>query len=142
MAPRLASHLLGLCNLVAGALVASAPVLLMPGVQGIDSPGSRLLGASLGVLLVAAGVGAWLMPAEGRRAYLWLFGVAVKLVGAAVWGVAAIVTGAAMLAIGAVFDLAVASTIAVLLRTTASGQTPLEEPVNGDSGGKDRQTAK
>jgi hypothetical protein len=117
MAPRLATHLLGLCNLVAGALVACTPALLMPGLQGLDSPGSRVLGVSLGVVLAAVGVGAWLMPSDGRRAYLWIFGVAVKVAGAAVWGLAAMTTGVTTLAMGAAFDLVVAAAIAVLLRT-------------------------
>lgn len=118
MAPRLATHLLGLCNLVAGALVACAPMLLMPGLQGLDSAGARLLGVSLGVVLAAVGIGAWLMPAEGRRVYLWIFGVAVKVVGAAVWGLAATMTGVASPATGAVFDLAVALVIVGALRST------------------------
>ena len=118
MAPRLATHLLGLCNLVAGALVACAPVYLIPGLDGLDSPGARLLGVSLGVVLAAVGIGAWLMPGDGRRAYLWIFGVAVKVAGAAVWGTAAMMTGVTMLAAGAAFDLAVAVAIAGLLRAT------------------------
>ena len=75
MAPRLAAHLLGLCNVVAGALVACAPAILMPGLDGLGSPGARLLGVSLGVVLAAVGIGAWLMPADARRMYLWIFGV-------------------------------------------------------------------
>jgi len=116
MAPRLATHLLGLCNLVAGALVACAPALLLRGLDGLDSPGSRLLAVSLGVVLAAVGIGAWLIPAEGRRTYLWIFGVAVKIAGAALWVIAAAMTGATALAMGAVFDVAVATAVAVLLR--------------------------
>ena len=118
MAPRLAAHLLGLCNVVAGALVACAPMFLMPGLEGSTSPGSRLLGMSLGVVLAAVGVGAWLMPADARRVYLWIFGVAVKVVAAAIWGAAAMTTGVALLAVAAVLDLAVALAIAGMLTTT------------------------
>ncbi|AMY12203.1 hypothetical protein LuPra_05476 [Luteitalea pratensis] len=118
MAPRLATHLLGLCNVVAGALVACAPVILMPGLNGLDSPGARLLGVSLGVVLVSVGIGAWLIPADGRRVYLWIFGVAVKVVASAVWGAAALTTGVAMLAAGAALDLAVALAIAGMLSNT------------------------
>ena len=117
MAPRLAAHLLGLCNVVAGALVACAPALLLRGLDGLDSPGARLFGVSLGVVLAAVGVGAWVMPADGRRTYLWIFGVAVKIAGAASWGIAAKLTGATTLAMGAVFDVAVATAIVVLLMT-------------------------
>src|SRR6188474_52079 len=105
MAPRLAAHLLGLCNVVAGALVACAPAILMPGLDGLGSAGTRLLGSSLGLVLAAVGIGAWLMPADARRSYLWIFGVAVKVVAAAVWGTTAISTGVTMLAVGAAFDL-------------------------------------
>ena len=117
MAPRLAAHLLGLCNVVAGALVAYAPVILIPGLEGLGSPGARLLGVSLGIVLAAVGIGAWLMPADARRMYLWIFGVAVKVVAAAVWGTTAISTGVTMLAVGAAFDLAVALVIASMLRS-------------------------
>ena len=115
MAPRLAAHLLGLCNVVAGALVACAPELLMPGLDGLGSPAARLLGASLGVVLAAVGVGAWVVPAEARSSYLWIFGVGVKVVAAAVWAGAAMTTGVAMLGAGSVFDLAVAIAVAGLL---------------------------
>ena len=117
MAPRLAAHLLGLCNVVAGALVACAPGILMPGLDGLGSAGARLLGISLGVVLAAVGIGAWLMPADARRMYLWIFGVAVKIVAAAVWGATAMTTGVTVLAAGAAFDLAVALAIASMLRT-------------------------
>jgi hypothetical protein len=117
MAPRLAAHLLGLCNLVAGALVASAPVILMPGLDGLDLPGARLLGVSLGIMLSAVGIAAWLIPADARRTYLWIFGVAVKVAGAVVWATVAAQTGVTMLAAGAGFDLAVALAIAGSLRT-------------------------
>ena len=117
MAPRLAAHLLGLCNVVAGALVACAPVILMPGLDGLGSAGTRLLGSSLGIVLAAVGIGAWLMPADARRIYLWIFGVAVKGVAAAVWGAAAMTTGVTMLAAGAALDLAVALVIASMLRS-------------------------
>ena len=117
MAPRLAAHLLGLCNVVAGALVALAPVLLMPGLDGLGSPAARLLGASLGVVLAAVGIGAWLVHAEARRGYLWIFGVGVKVVAAIIWAGAAMTTGVLVLAAGAVFDLAIAIAIAGLLTT-------------------------
>ena len=115
MAPRLATHLLGLCNLVAGALVACAPALFLAGLDGLDRSGARLLGVSLGVVLAAVGLGAWLIPPDARRAYLWMFGVAVKIAGAAVWGTAAVLTGVPMLAMGAMFDLAIAIAVAGLL---------------------------
>ena len=117
MAPRLAVHLLGLCNIVAGALVACAPVLLMPGLQGLTSPAARLLGMSLGIVLAAVGIGAWLMPATANRTYLWIFGVLVKVIAAGAWGATAMTTGATMLAAGALIDIAAAIAIAGLLRT-------------------------
>ena len=77
-----------------------------PGSEGLGSPGTRLLGVSLGIVLAAVGIGAWLMPPMARRVYLWIFGVAVKVVAAAVWGATAVTTGATMLAAGAALDLA------------------------------------
>jgi len=117
MAPRPAVYLLGLCNLVAGALVAFAPGALMPGVEGLGSPSTRLLGVSLGILLVAVGAGAVIMPPVARRAYLWLFGVGVKVVAAAMWGAIAVTSGATTLAAAAAGDLLVAMAIVGLLRT-------------------------
>ena len=118
MSPRLAAHLLGLCNVVAGALVVWAPAMLMPGVGGLGSPAAGLLGASLGVLLTAVGIGAWIVPVEARRTYLWMFGVGVKVVAAIIWAAAAMTTGVMMLAAGAVVDLAIASAITGLLTTS------------------------
>jgi hypothetical protein len=112
MPPRWAIHTLGLCNVVAGALVALVPSVFMPGADGIDTISSRLLGASLGVVLVAVGAGAWLLPSTAVGVYLWLFGVGVKVVAAALWGWAARQSGVGMLWVGAALDLAVALAIA------------------------------
>jgi hypothetical protein len=117
MSPRFAVHILGLCNLVAGALVAWAPSALMPGLGGLDTSGARLLGASLGVMLAGAGAGAWVMPPAAVPPYLWLFGVGVKLVGAVLWGWKAQQSGVAMLWAGAALDVFVALVISgILLR--------------------------
>ena len=70
------------------------------------------------VSTAAVGLGAWLIPEGGLRAYLWIFGVAVKVAGAVVWGTAAVLTGVTMLAAGAVVDLTIAIAIAGLLQTT------------------------
>lgn len=115
MTPRHAVLLLGLCNLVAGALVAWAPGLLMPGADGLGSTGARVLGGSLGIVLAGSGIGAGLMPAPAIRPYLWVFGVGVKVVAAAVWGTIAAQSGIAMLWAGAALDLAVATAIAAIL---------------------------
>ena len=116
MTPRFAAHILGLCNVCAGALVFGAPALLLGDLAGVASPAAHLLGTSLAVLLTATGVGAWLIPPAATRAYLWLFGVAVKTVGGLAWGVAALATGAPILMSGAVVDLAVAASITLSLR--------------------------
>jgi hypothetical protein len=118
MAPQPAVFLLGLCNLVAGALFVFAPGVLMSSVDGRGSASTRLLGLSLGLLLVAVGGGAALMPPAARRTYLWLFGVAVKVMAAAVWGAIAIASGTTTLAAAAAGDLLVALTIACLLRAS------------------------
>jgi hypothetical protein len=117
MAPQPAVYLLGLCNLVAGALVVFAPGALMPGVDGLGSPSTRLFGLSLGILLLAVGGGAAVMPPVARRAYLWLFGVGVKVMAAAVWGAMAIASGALTLAAAAAGDLVIAVAIAAMLRS-------------------------
>lgn len=112
MPPRWAVHTLGLCNVIAGALVVLAPSLLMPGLDGNDTTTARLLSASLGMLVAAVGAGAWLMPAAAVRAYLWLFGVGVKLLTSVLWGCFASHSGVGMLWAGAMSDLAVALVIA------------------------------
>lgn len=117
MRPRHAVHVLGLCNLVAGALVAGAPHLVMPGADGLGSLGARLLGTSLGVTLAAIAAGAWLMPPTAVSRYLWLFGVWVKVAGALLWGAAAVSAGSTLLASGAAADLVVAGLIAIGLRS-------------------------
>ena len=97
MTPRHAVLLLGLCNLVAGALVAWVPALLMPGADGLGSTSARVLGSSLGIVLAGSGIGAGLMPEPAVRSYLWVFGVVVKVAGAAAWGTIAAQSGIAML---------------------------------------------
>ena len=99
----------------AGALLVGAPGLLL-GEAGTGSAEARLLRISLAVLLTAVGVGAWAMPPTAMRAYLWLFGVAVKSVAGLAWGTAAMTTGAPSLMVGAAVDLAVAGVIAFSLR--------------------------
>ena len=110
MAPRPLVHLLGLCNEVAGALLAFGPALVVP-VDGVRTPAGRLLGASGGVLLTAIAVAAWRMPQDAVREYLWIFGVGVKLVAATVWGAAAVATGTPLLWLGALVDVTVAAVI-------------------------------
>lgn len=88
----------------------------MPGAAGLGSTSANLLGASLGVMLGAIGLGAWLVDDASVRGYLWLFGVGVKVTAAALWGLAALRSGSNMLWSGAALDLAVASLIAASLR--------------------------
>jgi hypothetical protein len=115
MPPRPLVHLLGLCNLVAGALLAFDAALVAP-VDGAGTPAARLLGASGGALLAAIAVGAWRMPQDAVRPYLWTFGVGVKLAAAAVWAAAAVVTAVPALLLGASLDLGIAVAIAAGLR--------------------------
>ena len=121
MSPRTIAHLLGLCNLVAGALLVFGRQLVMPGLTGAATPAAQLLAASLGVVLAAIAIGAWLLPATALRPYLWVFGVAVKGVAALLWGMAALTTGAGSLWTGACFDAALALVIALALRRATSG---------------------
>jgi hypothetical protein len=111
MSQRWLVHLLGLCSVAAGALLASVPALVLP-LDGLHSPAGLLLTRSLAVVVAAVGIGAWSMPPEAVRAYLWVFGVGVKGVGGLLWGATAMSTGLAMLAVGAVLDLVVALAIA------------------------------
>jgi hypothetical protein len=115
MTPRHAVLLLGLCNLVAGALVAWAPALLMPGADGLGSTATRLCAGSLGIMLAGAGIGGLLMPDPAVRTYLWVFGVSVKVAATLAWATIAVQSGIAMLWAGAALDLAVAMAIAATL---------------------------
>jgi hypothetical protein len=119
MRPRVLAHLLGLCNLVAGALLSWRPELLLAGVDGVHTAAARLLGASAAVFLVGVAAGAWWLPAAARRPYLWIFGVTVKAVAALVWATAAIATGASSAWTGAAFDGALALVIAAGLSLRA-----------------------
>jgi hypothetical protein len=115
MTPRHAVLLLGLCNLVAGALVAWAPALLMPGADGLGSTAARVFAGSLGIMLAGAGIGGFLMPDPAVRAYLWVFGVCVKVAATLAWATVAMQSGIAMLWAGAALDRAVALLIAAIL---------------------------
>lgn len=119
MTPRLVASILGLCNVVAGALVTFALPQLMPGADGLGSTAARVLGGSLAAFLVGSGLGAWLMPAEGRRPYLWVFGVAIKIAAGVLWGSSAVSSGIPQLWIGAAVDLAVAAVVFVGLVRSA-----------------------
>ena len=118
MAPRPLVHVLGLCNVVAGALLVVAPGAIAP-LDGASSPAARLLGLSAAVLLWAVAVGGWQLPRTASRPYLWIFGVVVKAIAAAMWGAAAVLAGVPMLWLGAVADLAVAAVIISGLRGEA-----------------------
>ena len=111
-----ASHLLGLGNLVAGALLVWGRSWLMPGLDGIASPAATLMACSLGLMLWAVAAGAWLMPASASRGYLAIFGVALKGVAALIWAWTAVQTGVTALWVGAGLDLALAVAIAASLR--------------------------
>lgn len=112
MAPRSLARFLGLCNVVAGALLLSAPTVVLGDLDGARTSSARLLGASVGVLLVAIGAGALRTPPESLRTYLWTFGVAVKIVAALIWSLTALQTGVAGLWAGAAADAAIALVIA------------------------------
>ena len=115
MAPRFLVHLLGLCNVVAGALLFFSPARLVP-LPGANTDAATLLARSQGVVLAAIGVGAWLTPRAATRGYLWIFGVAVKALGAALWTWAAIASAAPGLWTGASLDALVAMVVTIGLR--------------------------
>jgi hypothetical protein len=115
MSPERALSFLGLCNVVAGALVALAPALLMPGADGLGSTAARLLGGSLGIVLAGSGIGAFRMPGPAVRPYLWVFGIGVKLAAAAAWSAMAGHSGILMLWGGAALDLGIAVVCALAL---------------------------
>lgn len=138
MAPRTAVHLLGLCNLVAGALLLVAPALVLP-LDGVGSPAGIILTRGLGIVLVAVGVTGWVIPNDAVRPFLWIFGVGVKGLGGALWGATAWMTGVGAIGAGAAVDAALAAVIAWSLR---SGRLPaLEQPVDGHARGQDRHPA-
>lgn len=118
MSPHAAVHLLGLSNLVAGALVVLAAPVVLASAEGVHSTSARLLGGSLAIMLVAAGSAGWFMPPAARRPHLWVFGVVVKVAAASLWGWTALDTGLPVLAAGAAADLAVAVAIAGVLRAS------------------------
>ena len=121
MRPRVLAHLLGLCNLVAGALLLFRPEVLLAGVDGAQTDAARLLSACAAAFLLGVAVGAWWLPATALRPYLWIFGVAVKLAAALAWAAAAVETGTSTLWSGAAFDAVIAIVIgtALSLRRTA-----------------------
>ena len=131
-------HLVGLCNLVAGALLACRPTLVLP-LDGVQSPAGVVLTRGLAVVLVAIAVAGWSIPDNALRAFLWIFGVGVKGLGAALWGVTAATTGAGVIGAGASMDAAVAVLIAWTL--TSGRVASLEQPVDGHARGQDRHTA-
>ena len=138
MRPRQAVHLLGLCNLVAGALLALAPSLLLP-IEGVQSAAGTLLARALAVVLVAVGIAGWMLPENALRAYLWVFGVGVKGLGAGLWGLSAWTSGVSAIGVGAAFD----ATLAILIAwSLVSGGAPLEQPVHRHAGREDRHPAK
>ena len=138
MRPRQAVHLLGLCNLVAGALLALAPSLLLP-IEGVHSAAASILARALAVVLAAVGLAGWVLPESALRAYLWVFGVGVKGLGAVLWGLTAWTSGVTAIGGGAAFDAALAMLIAWSLM---SGGAALEQPVHGHAGRQDRHPAK
>ncbi len=115
MAPRPLVHLLGLCNVLAGALLVLAPSSAVP-LAGATSPAARVFAGSAAAMLLSVAVAGWLLPATATRTYLWIFGVGVKVAGAVTWSAAAGFTGVPGLWAGALFDLAVAVAIGVGLR--------------------------
>ncbi len=112
MPPRLLAHILGLCNLGAGALLVSDPHLVVP-LDGVHSPAASLLGRAAGTLLVAIAAGAWWLPRTAMSAYLWLFGVGAKIAGVVLWASAALSFGSPALWLGAGVDLIVAVIVTV-----------------------------
>jgi hypothetical protein len=138
MRPRQAVHLLGLCNLVAGALLASAPTLLLP-IDGVQSAAGNVLARGLAVVLVAIGIAGWALPDAAVRTYLWVFGVGVKGLGAALWAITAWTSGVAAIGVGAAVDGVLALLIAWSL---SSGRaTSLEQPVDGHARSQNRHPA-
>jgi hypothetical protein len=121
MTPRQLVIVLGLCNVVAGALVAFALPQLMPGADGLGSTAARVLGGSLSAFLVGTALGAWLMPPEGQRPYLWVFGVAVKIAAGLLWGSIAVSSGIGQMWVGALLDLGIAGVVVVSLLRAPSG---------------------
>lgn len=114
MRPQRLLTFLGLCNVVAGALLVAAPERLVP-LDGIELAAGRLLTLTLALFLVASGLAAWLVPAPARRVYLWIFGVGLKGCAALLWGGAALVTDGSALWIGGGADIVVAAVCAVSL---------------------------
>lgn len=119
MSPGLLVRVLGLCNVVAGALLACAPTFVAP-LEGIHSPAATLATRSTAALLLAIAIGAWSMPPAAVRRYLWIFGVGVKGAGVIIWAAAALATGVPHVWLGAVLDLAVAALIVLGLTTRPS----------------------
>jgi hypothetical protein len=121
MSPRLLVRILGLCNVVAGALLMFAPRHIAP-VDGMHTTAATLMARSAAVLLIAVAIGARWMPGDAARPYLWTFGVGVKLAGAIIWAAAAVETGVAPLWTGAAVDAGVAAVVALglLQRADAS----------------------
>lgn len=112
MSPRLLLKILGLCNVVAGALLVFAPALIAP-VDGVHSAAATLALRSAAALLIAVAIGAWCMPDDAVRSYLWIFGVGVKVAGAVLWAAAAAQPGVGALWVGAVVDAVLAAVIAI-----------------------------
>lgn len=123
MSPRFLLRILGLCNVVAGALLVFAPALVGP-VAGVDSPAATLARRSAAALLIAVAVGAWSMPAGAATRYLWIFGVGVKLAAAVIWATAAVASGPQVW-MSAGVDLALAVLIAsgLIVRSGAAPES-------------------
>lgn len=131
MSPRLLVRILGLCNIVAGALLVFAPTHIAP-VEGMYSAAATLTARSAAVLLIAVAVGATCMPSNAVRPYLWIFGVGVKLVGAILWAAAAAQTGTGPLWVGAAIDAALAAVIALgLLAASGASSGPVLRSLGG-----------
>lgn len=123
MTPGRLVTVLGLCNVVAGALLVGAPTLVAP-IEGVHSPAATLAARSAAALLVAIAIGAWRMPAEARAPYLWIFGVGVKLAAGVIWAGMAISTGVRQVWLGAGLDVGVAALIAIGLLSTPGRARP------------------
>lgn len=117
MAPRVLVQFLGLCNFVAGALLAFAPARVAP-LDGLHSPAATLSLRSAAACLVAMALGAWWVPADAQRGYLWIFGVGLKGAGALVWAATAWDTRVGPIWVAAAVDVAIAMVIAGGLVTT------------------------
>lgn len=118
MSPTALVNLLGLCNIVAGALLALAPALVAP-VDGVHSPAATLAARSAATLLLAVAVGAWAMPPDAVRTFLWIFGVGVKGAAALIWAATALDAGEPRVWVGAAVDGSVAAIIAFGLTTSS-----------------------